>query len=250
MDRDWDQLFDHYGIKIVSKTDRTKGAYLPNATQRRALAAAGFMPSLEEPHPVRTIEVLFDPEVATVEASYYHSKRSKRAKRQPEPRMGHSLISGWLQQGDRVVFGNVGSAVFVAKIDHAQSSTAPTATELATKLSGAAILARARAAKGPAARRSRVRDDFVRNPFVVAAALIRANGTCEKPACGSALFETDRGAPYLEVHHVVPLGEGGHDAIENVAALCPHCHRELHFGKDRGGLRMRLEGHLAGLPPL
>jgi len=36
--------------------------------------------------------------------------------------------------------------------------------------------------------------------------------------------------PYLEVHHKIQLAEGGEDSIENAIAVCPNCHRELHFG--------------------
>jgi predicted HNH restriction endonuclease len=53
------------------------------------------------------------------------------------------------------------------------------------------------------------------------------------PNCKSQLFYRDDNTPYLEVHHVMPLGEGGDDTLENAAALCPLCHRELHFGKLR-----------------
>ena len=36
--------------------------------------------------------------------------------------------------------------------------------------------------------------------------------------------------PYLEVHHIKPLSQGGEDSLENVKAICPNCHRKIHFG--------------------
>jgi len=71
---------------------------------------------------------------------------------------------------------------------------------------------------------------YRRNPDVVAERLYRASGVCEgclKPAAFSRPDDT----PYLEVHHRIPLGEGGLDTLENTMALCPNCHREEHFGK-------------------
>lgn len=36
---------------------------------------------------------------------------------------------------------------------------------------------------------------------------------------------------FLEQHHIIPRAKGGSDGIENVIALCPNCHREVHhFG--------------------
>jgi 5-methylcytosine-specific restriction endonuclease McrA len=34
-------------------------------------------------------------------------------------------------------------------------------------------------------------------------------------------------------YHVIPLAEGGDDAVANVAALCPICHREQHYSRDK-----------------
>lgn len=63
-------------------------------------------------------------------------------------------------------------------------------------------------------------------------ALLRANGKCE--ACGSpAPFKTSDNKPYLEVHHLRRLSDGGLDHPEHVAAICPNCHRRVHYGKDR-----------------
>jgi len=28
----------------------------------------------------------------------------------------------------------------------------------------------------------------------------------------------------------VPLSEGGEDTLENAIALCPNCHRKMHYG--------------------
>ena len=71
---------------------------------------------------------------------------------------------------------------------------------------------------------------YERNPCVAAEVLERANGVCEK--CDSpAPFKKKRNhRPYLEVHHKTRLADGGKDTIENAIALCPNCHRELHYG--------------------
>ena len=39
------------------------------------------------------------------------------------------------------------------------------------------------------------------------------------------------GTLYSEVHHIVPLGEGGEDMPSNVACVCPAHHREAHVSK-------------------
>jgi len=68
---------------------------------------------------------------------------------------------------------------------------------------------------------------YQRNPYVVAYTLRRANGICElceKPAP----FNKPNGEPYLEVHHVKHLKDGGEDMTENALALCPNCHRMMH----------------------
>ncbi|MDC0612003.1 HNH endonuclease [Vibrio sp.] len=71
---------------------------------------------------------------------------------------------------------------------------------------------------------------FVRNPDIVAEALIRANGVCENCNNRAPFIRKSDNTPYLEVHHKVPLAKGGTDNLENVVALCPNCHREAHFG--------------------
>lgn len=72
--------------------------------------------------------------------------------------------------------------------------------------------------------------DYKRNPDVVAEVLERAAGKCE--CCGnSAPFNRKSdGAPYLEVHHRIPLAQDGDDTVENAIGLCPNCHRKDHFG--------------------
>ena len=64
------------------------------------------------------------------------------------------------------------------------------------------------------------------------------------PGCSYQPFITDSGAPYLEGHHVKPLSEKGEDSIDNVAALCPLCHREQHYARDRLDKRKILAQYL------
>lgn len=75
-----------------------------------------------------------------------------------------------------------------------------------------------------------VANTFKRNPDVVAEVLERAKGFCERCKSPAPFIKASDGTPYLEVHHTIPLSEGGDDTVDNAVALCPNCHRELHFG--------------------
>lgn len=70
---------------------------------------------------------------------------------------------------------------------------------------------------------------YLRDPAVKEWVLKEAMGICE--CCRNpAPFCFPDGTPYLEVHHVIPLSDGGPDTVSNTVALCPNCHREMHFG--------------------
>jgi 5-methylcytosine-specific restriction protein A len=88
-------------------------------------------------------------------------------------------------------------------------------------------------------RRAETRWSYVRDPSIIGWVLAQAKGMCE--VCDApAPFITIDGQPYLEVHHVRPLAEGGPDTIDNACAACPACHRRLHYGSDGTNLRQRL----------
>jgi len=78
-----------------------------------------------------------------------------------------------------------------------------------------------------------------RSISIKAFALARADGRCE--GCGrSAPFVTPSQQPYLEVHHIRKLSDGGPDHPRWVAALCPNCHREAHYGERAEELKEQL----------
>ncbi len=39
----------------------------------------------------------------------------------------------------------------------------------------------------------------------------------------------------------MPLSEGGADTMDNVCAVCPNCHRELHCGTNKVLLRKQIK---------
>lgn len=62
-------------------------------------------------------------------------------------------------------------------------------------------------------------------------ALFCANGKCE--LCGQqAPFNDANGNPYLEIHFIHWLSEGGMPIPENTVALCPNCHTKIHILND------------------
>src|SRR2546430_14779435 len=60
--------------------------------------------------------------------------------------------------------------------------------------------------------------------------------------CGvAAPFITPDGQPYLEVHHIRRLSDGGPDHPQWVVAICPNCHRRAHYAEDA----VRYNAHLS-----
>lgn len=70
---------------------------------------------------------------------------------------------------------------------------------------------------------------FRRNPDVIVEVLSRSEGKCEKCKKPAPFNRRSGGSPYLEVHHIIPLSDGGDDSVANAVALCPNCHRAAHF---------------------
>lgn len=74
-----------------------------------------------------------------------------------------------------------------------------------------------------------------RDPAVAFWVRREANGRCE--LCTSkAPFLTNDGRPYLEVHHVKELANKGPDTPDNTVALCPNCHRAMHYSSEKVAL--------------
>lgn len=87
---------------------------------------------------------------------------------------------------------------------------------------------------------------FQRDAAVVAYILNVSVGCCE--CCGQkSPFVKNNGEPYLEIHHVLPLADGGSDTITNTIAACPNCHRELHFGVNKISLQDQIYKRISRL---
>ena len=73
--------------------------------------------------------------------------------------------------------------------------------------------------------------EIIRNHNVIEYAKHLSNGFCS--LCGAyAPFIDASGEPFLEIHHIIWLSEGGSDSIDNTVALCPNCHRKIHILKN------------------
>jgi len=84
---------------------------------------------------------------------------------------------------------------------------------------------------------------YYRDPLVKAWVLENAKGMCE--CCNEkAPFIMENGHPFLEIHHIKPLSEGGSDTITNTIAICPNCHRKLHLGINRKKITELLYGKI------
>ena len=85
---------------------------------------------------------------------------------------------------------------------------------------------------------------FSRSQLVQSYVHLRANGVCECCTTPAPFISMD-GSPYLEVHHLIALSQGGDDSIFNTAAICPNCHSQITHGIEgqslNGGLIIRIQ---------
>lgn len=63
-----------------------------------------------------------------------------------------------------------------------------------------------------------------------AEALERDDHRCQWPGCNQT------GAGNLDMAHIVPVGSGGKDVIENVLMLCKAWHHDMHDGRSQRSL--------------
>jgi 5-methylcytosine-specific restriction protein A len=114
-------------------------------------------------------------------------------------------------------------------------------------LADARRIALAAAAGGAApTKESAARTLYVRSKAVRDYVLMRAAGMCE--SCHQpAPFIRKNGTPYLEPHHTTRVSDGGPDHPRFVGAICPACHRELHFGVDGEAKNAALQERLRTL---
>lgn len=97
--------------------------------------------------------------------------------------------------------------------------------------------------------RQAIRNIYERSQAVRDYVLLRAAGVCE--LCDhTAPFLRAGGTPYLEPHHVTRLSDGGPDHPHFVAALCPSCHREVHYGEHAAAKNQLLRDRLVMLEPV
>ncbi|MDO6620228.1 HNH endonuclease [Pseudomonadota bacterium] len=91
---------------------------------------------------------------------------------------------------------------------------------------------RKRLSKAPKKPKTRVVRTVIyeRNPDVVAEVLEQAKGVCGACFEDAPFVRKSNAKPYLEVHHIVRLADGGDDTVDNAIALCPNCHRKKHYG--------------------
>lgn len=91
-----------------------------------------------------------------------------------------------------------------------------------------------------------VRTYYQRSAVVRAYVLARAAGRCE--SCSApAPFLTPDGLPFLETHHTIRVCDGGPDHPQWVAAICPNCHREIHYGAHGAARNEALMERLRGI---
>ncbi len=78
-------------------------------------------------------------------------------------------------------------------------------------------------------KREVTRVEYVRNLYLSEYVRRRANGICKDCKQPAPFISKSTQEPYLEVHHIKSLAQGGEDIIENMVALCPNCHRKRHY---------------------
>lgn len=85
---------------------------------------------------------------------------------------------------------------------------------------------------------------YFRSEAVKVYVLRRAAGVCEGCNQPAPFIRSDR-RPYLEPHHIRRRADAGPDHPAWVIALCPNCHKRVHYGMDGRDFNATLQTRLA-----
>jgi 5-methylcytosine-specific restriction endonuclease McrA len=80
-------------------------------------------------------------------------------------------------------------------------------------------------------KREYVKETFARERGWVKQAKDKLGMYCLHPNCSNS-FSKENGLPYIEVHHIIPLFDGGEDAVWNLVVICAHHHKMAHFADE------------------
>jgi 5-methylcytosine-specific restriction protein A len=87
---------------------------------------------------------------------------------------------------------------------------------------------------------------YYRSEAVKVYVLRRAKGFCEGCKQPAPFMRSDK-RPYLEPHHIRRRADAGPDHPAWVIALCPNCHKRVHYGADGREFNATLQTHVAEL---
>jgi hypothetical protein len=90
----------------------------------------------------------------------------------------------------------------------------------------------------PIEKREYLIETFARNRGWVKQAKEKLGDICLLHQCENR-FKKPNGEYYIEVHHIIPLCEGGEDGIWNLSVLCAHHHKMAHFSDDDTRLKLK-----------
>ncbi len=87
-------------------------------------------------------------------------------------------------------------------------------------------------------RREYLFETYVRKINWVRQAKIILGEKCLCRNCNN-FFITENGHMYIEVHHIIPLFQGGEDSVWNLSVLCAHHHRMAHFAEVKERINLQ-----------
>lgn len=158
----------------------------------------------------------------------------------------HRLAEGPDRNGTQrqIIIFELVPAETAARFENADDSKDDTNTPPPKTLADARSIAIA-ASNGTEARagQSALRTLYKRSKAVKDYVLMRANGICESCKNPAPFLRID-GTPYLEPHHTTRVSDGGADHPRHVGAICPACHREIHYGVNGAAKNAELQSFL------
>ena len=231
--------FGDYGIKTVSKTDVEKGAYLPNIRQREIMSSLDFIPMHEKYINIKELFTNRD-----LKISYYPSERIGSG-RSAEIRMGLSDLISYINIGDEILFTHDNENIYIYNLTEGTDNE--TEDAIYAQIDIDLLKNRANKVNPRPTQIEQIVRVYPRNNILKNYVKRRSVYSCEMPNCHYKAFQKIDGELYIEVHHVTPLSEGGEDNVNNTVALCPNCHRALHYADNKEELRQTLLNYLSSL---